>query len=72
MQYDGNHVQWTWIHGDSLPNIPGSYGTYPGGRHYSLGWAPSSDTLYIMGGLGLANSSLGTLDNKGNALPIFH
>jgi len=41
-----NHLQWTWMAGNTLFNQQGAYGekgnvstdNYPGGRHGALGW----------------------------------
>ena len=64
MQFTGNSIEFTWIAGNSVPDVPGNYGNYPGGRHYALGWTSSDNNLYIMGGMGLGNSSLTTMDPK--------
>src|SRR6185503_2859898 len=56
---------WAWIHGDTLPNQPGNFGTIgiadpankPPGLYEPFNWIDADDNLWIYGG-----------GNTGNAL----
>ncbi len=50
--------EWTWISGDSIPNIPSVYGTLgvasinntPGGRYVYASWKDNLDNFWLFGG----------------------
>jgi len=59
-RYDLAAGQWTWVNGSSTRNHVGVYGTpgtpdaanVPGGRQWSITWADSAGSLWLLGGYG--------------------
>ena len=60
--------EWTWVSGNNTNNTLGNYGTkgepsinnYPGGRRESNSWFdPSNKTIWLFGGNGYSESSIG-------------
>ena len=59
--------RWTWVAGDTTFNNIGIYGVqgeasksnYPGSRHYARGWADASGNLWLFGGQGFPQYSVG-------------
>lgn len=72
-KFDG--TSWTWMSGNYSNNYPyGTLGTYgikgvsdvnniPGGRRYVTSWIDSNDYLWLFGGQGYDNVSLGYLND---------
>lgn len=65
---------WTWIHGSSNVNVPGTYGTLgvsaasvtPGGRRAPACWKDASGNFWLFGGKGVA-----TINNLGELNDLF-
>ena len=59
-KYDISSNNWTWMHGDSIPNQPGVYGTInipnstntPGARWCFAKWQSQTNKFYLFGGQG--------------------
>lgn len=63
--------EWTWIKGDSLINAKGIYGTKgsaspannPGSRYISTSWKDANGNIWVFGGQGYDENSLGMLND---------
>ncbi|NVM04946.1 MAG: hypothetical protein HWN67_21675 [Candidatus Helarchaeota archaeon] len=70
-KFDITSELWTWVSGSYSLNQSGTYGTkgvpdannVPGGRAESVSWIDSNDTLWLFGGYGFDNASLGELND---------
>jgi N-acetylneuraminic acid mutarotase len=70
-KYDPLTNQWTWVSGDKVVSIYGVYGTRgissvtntPGARVASSSCTDSSGNFFLFGGIGYANSSIGSLND---------
>ena len=70
-KYNKNTYEWTWVSGDSTLNLTGSYGTKgiatsqnkPGSRYFPYNWSDNLGNLWIIGGQGFGNSTLGNLND---------
>jgi gliding motility-associated-like protein len=57
-KYDISAKEWTWVSGDSIPAVPGSYGTKgleatsnkPGNRAFGATWNDRNNNLWLFGG----------------------
>jgi N-acetylneuraminic acid mutarotase len=72
-KYNINTEQWTWVNGDSVVKICGTYGTKgiaainnkPGARYYSVSWTDVAGNLWLFGGSGYP-ASIGFFPSGGN------
>jgi len=63
--------QWTWVHGDTVRNTGGVYGSMevsqpgnkPGARLFSTAWTDQTGRLWIFGGYGKDETSTGNLND---------
>lgn len=61
--------EWTWIHGDSIPNQHGIYQSTdpenikPGARLHGTTWTGNDGNLWLFGGLGYGISNMGNLSD---------
>jgi len=61
--------EWTWIHGDSIPNQPGIYQSIdtenikPGARLHGTTWTDNDGNLWLFGGLGYTVGDMGHLSD---------
>ncbi len=70
-KYEPVANKWTWIHGDSIANVAGRYGTVgtanilnkPGSRTSAASWVDSTGNLWLFGGFGMAASGFGRLSD---------
>ncbi|NVM05137.1 MAG: hypothetical protein HWN67_22645 [Candidatus Helarchaeota archaeon] len=68
-KFDG--ANWTWESGNYSLNQRGTYGAkgvptannVPGARQGSISWIDSNNTLWLFGGSGYNNVSIGTLND---------
>ena len=62
---------WTWVSGNYSINNKGTYGTkgvadaanVPGARYFSVSWTDANGNLWLFGGYGYDNLSLGRLND---------
>jgi N-acetylneuraminic acid mutarotase len=70
-KYNPASNNWTWIHGPNITNQAGVYGTagisaasnLPGGRMGPASWKDGSGNLWLFGGLGYSQSTIGYLND---------
>jgi N-acetylneuraminic acid mutarotase len=70
-EFNNTDLAWIWVSGSSTASPTGVYGTQgtaapgnaPGGRYYQSGWMDASGNFWIFGGLGLAASTAGGLND---------
>lgn len=70
-KYDPVSNQWTWMNGDSTIGQRGIYGTQgipaavnkPGARYGAQSWTDGSGNLWLFGGVGYTDESLGGLND---------
>jgi len=70
-QYDISTNNWTWVKGPSSPNQYGTYGTMgagnnnnvPGCRDAAITWKDGNGQMWLFGGIGYSNSSLGFMSD---------
>ncbi len=66
-KYNTSTNQWSWISGDSIPELPGVYGSLgtaaptnkPGGRQSAISFTDLSGNFWLFGGRGKAQSAAG-------------
>ena len=69
-EYNPPSNQWTWMNGDSLNGVQGIYGTqgvaaatnFPGGRAQGVSWIDAAGNLWLFGGYGYDDGTLGYAD----------
>lgn len=71
-RYNPANNQWTWMHGDTVENNPGVYGTIgvasaqnkPGARFGAASWTDKDGNFWLFGGtFGYGGSNYGTLND---------
>ncbi len=70
-KFDTLIKQWTWVNGDSIPDVTGVYGTQgigangnkPGGRYVSMSCTDNAGNFWLFGGIGFGSTSLGALND---------
>lgn len=77
-KYDPQLNLWTWLKGGSAMNQSGVYGTAgvaapentPGGRSYGAAWKGTDGSFYLFGGVGLASTGTGRLNDLWKYNPL--
>ena len=82
-RYDNDSNQWTWVNGDMNDNVTGIYGSMgtnsnlskPGSRQQGVVWTDANGVLWIFGGQGYNETTLGSLNDMWkyspeNLLPV--
>lgn len=71
-KFDPTNNQWTWVHGETITNRPGSYGDLgspnasnsPGSRSRPVTWTDGNGNFWMFGGRGYdANGNFGELND---------
>ncbi|HUY00342.1 MAG TPA: kelch repeat-containing protein [Candidatus Deferrimicrobium sp.] len=70
-RFNVSDATWTWVSGSYSVNNLGTYGTkgvadaanVPGARVYSISWTDTVGNLWLFGGYGRSNASLGVLND---------
>jgi gliding motility-associated-like protein len=76
-KYDTNTGMWTWVNGDNAGNPKAVYGTMgtlsfdnkPGARENAAGWVDPTGALWMFGGSGYSETTLGTLNDLWKYVP---